>query len=76
MTMSQGWRSSAARERRRSVDALMHDVIAAARQRADDERLVGGRVFNQQQFEQWRHNTRAKCDGPELTLGERKYGQG
>lgn len=57
-------------QRERRVHALVHDVVAAARQRAHHERLVGRRVLDQQQSKQWFHNTRAARDGPGQTLGE------
>ena len=49
--------------------ALVLDVIAAARQRAHDHRLVGGRVLDQQQFEQWCHNTRNEMRQPRRDAG-------
>ena len=39
-------------QRNRSVHALVHDVVAAARQRTHHERLVDGRVLDQQQSKQ------------------------
>ena len=54
----------------------MLDLKATARQRAYYERLVGGRVLNQQQFEQWCHNTRNEMRQPRTDAGGALNGQG
>ena len=63
-------------ERGRIVDPLVHDVVAAVVERAHHERLVGRRVVNQQEPEQWCHNTQNENVRPRSTLGERAHGRG